>query len=189
MQAFLDHSVQNYGPLPSDLLPRRVRSRTHSRLWTYPSRSRRSFLASDQAISRSWKSSLSFDQAPSRSRKSSLTSDLAQVPAGELNESFGTAVHSVLLQISLDPNIARSGHVLKPDVKHEKAFGLPPNVRSRIDSGARRTTLAWTKRSTGKSSKEKKENVGQGTLTTSVFVDFIYFFLEFDVCMFDAQPE
>jgi serine/arginine repetitive matrix protein 2 len=173
--------------LPSDLLPRRVRSRTHSRPSPYPSRSRKSSLASDQAVSRSRKSSLASDQAISRSRKSSLTPDLAQVPGGEINESFGTAVHSVLQQISLDPNIARSGHVLKQDIKHEKAFGLLPNVRSRVDSSARRTALGWTKRSTGKSSKEKKENIGQGTLTTSVFDNFLYVLSEFDACMFDVQ--
>ncbi|KAJ7126033.1 hypothetical protein C8R44DRAFT_733950 [Mycena epipterygia] len=36
MQALLQHSVQNYGPLPSELGPRRVRSRTQSRASPYP---------------------------------------------------------------------------------------------------------------------------------------------------------
>lgn len=37
MQALLEHSVQTYGPLPSDLRPRRrVRSRTSSRASPYP---------------------------------------------------------------------------------------------------------------------------------------------------------
>ncbi|KAJ6451363.1 hypothetical protein C8R47DRAFT_1229888 [Mycena vitilis] len=36
MQALLQHSVQNYGPLPSELGPRRVRSRTSSRASPYP---------------------------------------------------------------------------------------------------------------------------------------------------------
>ncbi|KAJ7772927.1 hypothetical protein DFH07DRAFT_913167 [Mycena maculata] len=38
MQALLQHSVQNYGPLPSELGPRRVRSRTQSRPSPYPAR-------------------------------------------------------------------------------------------------------------------------------------------------------
>ncbi|KAJ6505350.1 hypothetical protein C8R45DRAFT_861122 [Mycena sanguinolenta] len=38
MQALLQHSVQNYGPLPSELGPRRVRSRTSSRASPYPAR-------------------------------------------------------------------------------------------------------------------------------------------------------
>ncbi|KAJ6619274.1 hypothetical protein B0H10DRAFT_2216971 [Mycena sp. CBHHK59/15] len=36
MQALLEHSVRNYGPLPSELGPRRVRSRTQSRASPYP---------------------------------------------------------------------------------------------------------------------------------------------------------
>jgi hypothetical protein len=38
MQALLQHSDQTYGPLPSELGPRRVRSRTQSRASPYPSR-------------------------------------------------------------------------------------------------------------------------------------------------------
>ncbi len=37
MQALLKHSVQSYGPLPSELRPRRVRSFTSSRPSPYPS--------------------------------------------------------------------------------------------------------------------------------------------------------
>src|ERR1700728_2792428 len=51
MQALLDHSVQNYGPLLpllSDLLPHRVRPWIYSRSSPYPSRSGKSSLASDQ---------------------------------------------------------------------------------------------------------------------------------------------
>ncbi|OBZ78004.1 hypothetical protein A0H81_01655 [Grifola frondosa] len=36
MQAMLEHSQKNYGPLPSELRPRRVRSRTSSRASPYP---------------------------------------------------------------------------------------------------------------------------------------------------------
>jgi hypothetical protein len=54
--------------------------------------------------------------------------------------------------------------------------GCPPDrhyhSHSRVDSGARRTALGWTKRSTGKSLKEKKENIGQGTLPTSILYTF-----------------
>lgn len=36
MKVLLEHSVQTYGPLPSELHPRRVRSRTSSRVSPYP---------------------------------------------------------------------------------------------------------------------------------------------------------
>ena len=36
MQALLEYSVQNFGPLPSELRPHRVRSRTSSRASPYP---------------------------------------------------------------------------------------------------------------------------------------------------------
>ncbi|KAI0697861.1 hypothetical protein BC835DRAFT_1413371 [Cytidiella melzeri] len=38
MQALLEHSRQNYGPIPSELCPHRVRSRTSSRPTLYPIR-------------------------------------------------------------------------------------------------------------------------------------------------------
>ena len=40
MRALLEHSKENYGPLPSELRPHRVRSRTTSRVSPYPIRPR-----------------------------------------------------------------------------------------------------------------------------------------------------
>lgn len=40
MQALLQHSVQTYGPLPTELFPRRIRSRTQSRPSPYPTPNR-----------------------------------------------------------------------------------------------------------------------------------------------------
>jgi serine/arginine repetitive matrix protein 2 len=83
----------------------------------------------------------------------------------------------VLQQIPINHNTnlmpaAPSLEALKPfsplfvdvEPKRENAFGLAPAVRPRVGSTARRTALGWTKRSTGKSSTDLKENVvGQGS--------------------------
>ena len=50
MQALLEHSQKNYGPLPSDLRPRRIRSRTSSRASPYPLPNHRSSFSPDEPI-------------------------------------------------------------------------------------------------------------------------------------------
>lgn len=51
------------------------------------------------------------------------------------------------------------------DKKELSSFGLPlPPARPRVPSNARRSALGWSKRSTGKSSQENKENIGHGAL-------------------------
>lgn len=152
MQALLEHSVQNYGPLPSELRPRRVRSRTQSRPSPYPQ-------ARVMKVT-----------APSPEKKKQSVSD-ARV--------FGTP----LQQIPVNHNIlsvAPSLEALKPfsplvvdiEPKRENAFGLAPLARPRVASTARRTALGWSKRSTGKSSTDQKENVAQGTIMT--YVHFVF---------------
>ncbi|KAF5376919.1 hypothetical protein D9615_007315 [Tricholomella constricta] len=149
MQALLDHSVQNYGPLPSELRPRRMRSRTSSRPSPYPQ---------------------------ARINKVIPPSPEKVQPAKEVNakRSFGTPV---LQQIPVNSNlmsIAPSLESLKPfspltvdiEPKRENAFGLAPHARPRVGSTARRSALGWSKRSTGKASTDQKENVGQGTIMT-----------------------
>jgi hypothetical protein len=150
MQALLEHSVQNYGPLPSELRPRRIRSRTQSRPSPYP-------------------------QAQARA----AIIKTATPPSPQVYRSIPDTRHkpvpaSVLQQIPVNHNsnvtmAAASTEFLKPLVtdvepKHGNAFGL-----ARVGSTAHRSAFGWTKRSTGKSSTDQKENVvGQGSVTTYV---------------------
>jgi hypothetical protein len=84
----------------------------------------------------------------------------------------------VLQEVNINANVkstAPSLDALKPfsplfmdvEPKRENAYGLAPMARPRVPSNARRTALGWSKRSTGKSSTDQKENVvGQGAVTT-----------------------
>jgi len=151
MQALLEHSVQNYGPLPSELRPRRVRSRTSSRPSPYP---------------------------PNRFFKiTTISPEKTTAPVTEVRVPTTTPA---LRQVPVNTNtlsVAPSIDALKPfsplavdiEPKRENAFGLAPNVRPRVGSTARRTALGWSKRSTGKASTDQKENViGNGSVMTCV---------------------
>ncbi|KAJ7088519.1 hypothetical protein B0H15DRAFT_841620 [Mycena belliarum] len=130
MQALLQHSVQNYGPLPSELGPRRVRSRTQSRASPYPR------------------------QAPHPS-----SPDSQQRPShAELNRSFITTHALMEVHSNIDipmPPVPRLNEKMSP--KRENAWGLAPNARPRVASATRRSALGWAKRST-KASTDLKEN-------------------------------
>ena len=147
MQALLEHSVQNYGPLPSELRPRRIRSRTQSRPSPYPQ---------------------------ARTIKPLMSPENARPSNADLHRSFNTPV---LQQVPVNPNILSpapaldllkqfSPLMLEVEPKRENAFGLAPTVRPRVGSVARRTAFGWSKRSTGKSSTDQKENAGQGLIMT-----------------------
>lgn len=155
MQALLEHSVQNYGPLPSDLRPRRVRSRTQSRPSPYPQgRVMISPAASDHS-----------------SRLQSVSPEL-QRTFFPPNPTPGKA--APLQELRRDPNVVMSAapslEALKPfsplvvhdaGPKRENAYGLANDKRQRVGSTARRTALGWSKRSTGpggKTSSDLKEN-------------------------------
>ncbi|KAJ7459292.1 hypothetical protein FB451DRAFT_1046300 [Mycena latifolia] len=133
MQALLQHSVQNYGPLPSELGPRRVRSRTQSRPSPYPQRQGQNASSPE----------------PQHQRPS---------PA-ELHRAFVT--HSALQPVEVYANFdpPQPPVVLSP--KRENAWGLAPNARPRVASAARRSALGWAKRST-KTSTDQKENSTTG---------------------------
>ena len=159
MQAMLEHSVQNYGPLPSELRPRRVR--TSSRPSPYPQRSAKSTMSPEKTRS-------SFADL----NKSSFA-ELNKTSFADLNKaSFANLNKTPVLQpIKPNKNImaaAPSLEALKPfsplvvdiEPKQEKAFGAPREARPRVGSNARRTALGWSKRSTGKSSTDQKENAG-----------------------------
>lgn len=150
MQALLEHSVQSYHPLPSELRSRRVR--TSSRSSPYPQ-------------SRVSKMTLSPDQTRSSNVEVQQPPPLAT---------------PVLQQVHINQNImptAPSLDVLKTfsplcmdiEPKRENAYGLAPAARPRVPSVTRRSALGWSKRSSGKSSTDQKENVvGQGAAMTYV---------------------
>ena len=165
MKAMLEHSQQNYGPLPSELRPHRVRSRTSSRASPYPTRVLKSTLS------------------PERQRSSIFVEDSHH----ELNVSKAFAAPPpvpVLSEITVNPNLSFLTTDPVLDVKPFPPFacnvkaspakssqvnktGLP--ARPRVTSSARRNALGWTKRSTGKSSSsDQKENVSQGSIATYV---------------------
>ncbi|KAG1723926.1 uncharacterized protein EDB91DRAFT_1171738, partial [Suillus paluster] len=149
MQALLEHSLQNYGPLPSDLRPRRMRSRVISRPSPYP-----------RTIKTSFTSSPATEQV--------RAAIVAAVAENAPNDTVRAQVQpKALQQISVNPNImspaidnTKAGEVMK-DVamspgKPERVFGVPP--RPRVGSVARRAALGWAKRSTGRNGLENKEN-------------------------------
>ena len=153
MKALLEHSRKNYGPLPSELRPHRVRSRTSSRASPYPLRAMRSTLSPERVRTSPMQV---FTDAPSKPFA-------APVPAAEqsiLREvQWSANVHAptpppALGEIkpfspfNMDVNTSKQG---------KNAMGLP--ARPRVTSSTRRAALGWSKRSTGKSSTQDfKEN-------------------------------
>ncbi|KAJ6577467.1 hypothetical protein B0H19DRAFT_561509 [Mycena capillaripes] len=128
MQALLQHSVQNYGPLPSELGPRRVRSRTQSRASPYP-----------------------------RQAQSASSPEQPQRPSpAELHRVF--VANNTLQAVEVNSNVDVHISPAMPSPKRENAWGLAPNARPRVASAARRTALGWAKRSTKASSDLKENN-------------------------------
>lgn len=163
MQAMLEHSKQNYGPLPSELRPYRVRSRTSSRASPYPVRALKSTFSPEHTRSpRSSRVSMVFEDY---SAKSFLSFDPNQTaPLTEVTRNVNVISPPPVLEVkAFTPFAVNVSEVVKPE---KNTIGVPP--RPRVTSSARRTALGWSKRSTGKSSssKEQKENISQGTLAT-----------------------
>ena len=159
MQALLEHSVQSYRPLPSELRSRRVR--TSSRPSPYP-------------------------QSRVSMPKITVSPDQIRPNVEEVQKALATPV---LQEVKANTNVKSSVpslEAVKPfspmfldvEPKRENAYGLAPMARPRVPSNARRTALGWSKRSSGKSSTDQKENVvGQGAVMTFVFF-FPYFILQ-----------
>ena len=158
MQAMLEHSLQNYGPLPSDLRPRRARSRVNSRPSPYP-----------RTVKTSFTSSPSVEHLRA-TVAASLTASIDNAAPRQLSP-----LSNALQQITINPNVpstvsAESKECVISPTKAERIFGLPP--RPRVGSVARRTTFGWSKKSSGRNSVENKENnttignVGVGVPTT-----------------------
>ncbi|KIM75320.1 hypothetical protein PILCRDRAFT_92174 [Piloderma croceum F 1598] len=155
MQALLQHSLETYGPLPSEL--RRIRSRTQSRPSPYPQ-------------ARSIKTSISPDQTHPTTLDVTRTFVPAQSPAQTSTPA--------LQQVSIHPNILSPAPVtvlesLKSDSpfvsgldepKVIKTFGLSATARPRVPSTTRKTS-GWSKRGTGKND-NKENNISQGLLMT-----------------------
>ncbi|KAG5650532.1 hypothetical protein H0H81_011921 [Sphagnurus paluster] len=146
MQALLEHSVQNYGPLPSELRPRRMRSRTSSRPSPYPQGRMSKVIPQSSEKVQPVANVRSFGNAVLQQLPVNANITIA-VPASEASKSLSASC------MDIEP-------------KRENAFGLAPNARPRVPSNARRSALGWSKRSTGKTSTDLKENVGQGTIMT-----------------------
>lgn len=144
MQAILQHSLQTYGPLPSDLRPRRVRSRVNSRPSPYPRTVKTSFTSSP--CSEHLRATVA----------ASLTTSIDNV-APRHTSPLSTA----LQQITINPNIPSTVSagpkecIISPD-KPERIFGLPS--RPYAGSTARRAASGWSKKSTGRNGVDNKEN-------------------------------
>ncbi|OJA11619.1 hypothetical protein AZE42_05475 [Rhizopogon vesiculosus] len=159
MKALLEHSMQSYGPLPSELRPRRMRSRVNSRPSPYP---------------RTIKTSFTSAPATEQMRAAIVAAVAETVP----NAPMRTQGQPKALQlISVNPNIMSPaiennkaaggvhGTMMSPG-KPERVFGLPP--RPRVGSTARRAALGWAKRSSGRNGLENKENASIGSISLAV---------------------
>lgn len=150
MQAMLEHSQKNYGPLPSDLRPHRVRSRTSSRASPYPLRHMRS------------------SASPEKSRSSPM-----HVFTDAPSKSFGMSLHdqTVLREVQRFTNVdvptpPPALNDIKPftpfvveletSKQGKNAIGLP--ARPRVTSSTRRAALGWSKRTGKSSTQDFKEN-------------------------------
>ncbi len=147
MKALLQHSVQNFGPLPSELRPRR-RSRTHSRPSPYP-------LA---RVSRVFHAPESKSDSPPVDHSVGNGSLLSQL-----------ALQDARTNLSIPPSPAPSFtyKALSPEKDTLKRPLLGRSaVRSRVNSGARRVPSGGAKRNAKSSNgdlKENKENVSTGS--------------------------
>lgn len=159
MEAVLEHSQKTYKPLPSELRALRRRSRTLSRPSPYP----RSRKTSESSL---------------HSRKSS--------DCGHLEQSLMQQLAAPLQELPVNRNVPPVPQSPAPALKALNPFtpfavkfnggngdkslaisekDLPVRApRPRVASNARRTALGWSKRSTGKTGSENKENASFGAM-------------------------
>jgi serine/arginine repetitive matrix protein 2 len=172
MQALLEHSVQTYGPLPSDMRPRRrVRSRTSSRASPYPQTrvSNGNFNSNANVNSNFGDFNSNFNSNFNTSNASSLSppSFVHSDPYATANTPKSALTTPVLREVAVNSNLAKGS---APSIEALKPFSplvvdglgsavkLKANannnannntIRPRVGSTARRTALGWSKRSTG----------------------------------------
>jgi hypothetical protein len=157
MQALLEHSVQNYGPLPSELGPRRVRSRTGSRASPYQRTSPGTVMSAHRVFVASAKQHpLALQAVEVNSNVYSYGSPAGRPPKHKRDDAG---------------EVYESPAVLSPSKRSQ--FGGPPNARPRVASAARRTALGWAKRST-KASTEQKENNNTSATGISFMMTCVY---------------
>ncbi|KAL0062368.1 hypothetical protein AAF712_010779 [Marasmius tenuissimus] len=154
MRALLADSVQNYGPLPSEHCTRR--RRISSRASPYPQTRAIKVSMSPEGVIVPTPAPELLPPVPIRAATKFANSPL-QPKAVNSNVSKASARPLVLKpkKSLAKENADKSFEAIDPDV----AFG-PPKMRPRVGSAARRTALGWSKRSTGKTSSDLKENSG-----------------------------
>ncbi|KAJ7585381.1 hypothetical protein C8J56DRAFT_122622 [Mycena floridula] len=145
MQVLLQHSVQNYGPLASELRARR--DRTSSRLSPHP-QSQQSHHPYSQQGSHYSQQARKFSTSP----ETKFSSSPEQARAPELPCTFTPALQEV--KVSRNHN----GSVRSANPKSKEKENNTAAIRPRVGSTARRTALGWSKRAP-KTSTDQKENV------------------------------
>ena len=150
MQALLEHSQKNYGPLPSELRPHRVRTRTSSRASPYPLRSMRSIASPEKTRSSPMQV---FTDAPSKPFASSLH-DQAVLREVQRNTNVDVPTPPPALG-EIKPFTPFSVEI-ETSKQGKNAIGLP--ARPRVTSSTRRAALGWSKRPAKSSTQDYKEN-------------------------------
>ena len=151
MKAMLEHSQQNYGPLPPELHCHRVRSRTYSRPSPYPQRTVKS--ASPEKPS----------QSPQE--QEGIVADVTVPTVTQPLRPKSVNVNGRTPAPAIKGLNPISPFVVEFDKsKGDKSFN-ERTFRPRVTSSTRRAALGWSKRNIGKSS-ELKENISVGTLNT-----------------------
>ena len=153
MKAMLEHSQQNYGPLPPDLRCYRVRPRTYSRPSPYPQRTVKP--ASPERPS---------PQQSSREQEVFVANDTAVTVVQPLRSKPVNVNAKTPAPVIKDLNPISPFVVEFGKSKGDKSFN-ERTLRPRVTSSTRRAALGWSKRNIGKSS-ELKENTSVGTLNT-----------------------
>jgi hypothetical protein len=153
MRAMLEHSQQNYGPLPPELRCHRVRSRTYSRPSPYPQRTIKP--ASPEKSS----------PHPSPKKQEETIADIAVATIPKPLRPKSVNVNSKTPAPAIKNFCPVSPFVVEFEkCKGDKSFN-ERTIRPRVTSSTRRAALGWSKRNAGKSS-ELKENTSIGTLNT-----------------------
>ncbi|KZT25561.1 hypothetical protein NEOLEDRAFT_1178340 [Neolentinus lepideus HHB14362 ss-1] len=152
MKALLEHSQKNYGPLPSELRPRRIRSRADSRPSPYP-RSKLSLSPEEIRI-------VEQEQSPESARPPVLQ-DVSVHPNVMSSPPALEAIKGV------------SPLVVKFDKSREDSMNMPTHApRPRVASTVRRNALGWSKRNATATAKENRENTFTNeSLCTSISED------------------
>lgn len=146
MKALLEESLQNYGPLPSELRPRRIRSRKDSRPSPYPQLRSVKYVASPETTS-----------SPTN-HENTRCSTAAKVQAND---------SSLLRPANLPTSRASNTNRVISPIKYKSG-----SSRARVGSNARRATLGLNQRNGVKESTDTFRVLGKlSTSTTTRSID------------------